>query len=565
MTASRVRDLAVGISSLWVMALFVCADPLSAARGERRHAAVLQASTTAVARGHTPDLFATSDSCMACHNGLRDAAGEDVSIGAEWRTSMMANSGRDPYWIASVRREIADHPAVDAEIQDGCSVCHLPMARTTHIALGQTGKIFAHMPPRFAAAGLDRLAHDGVSCTVCHQITPQKLGTPGSFNGGYVIDTHARESRPVYGPFDVDPGRTAVMRSASGFAQERATHLEQSELCATCHTVITTALGPDGQAAGRLPEQVPYQEWKHSEYVDTRSCQSCHMPTAGQDTPVSSVLGQPRRLARHLFLGGNFFMLRMLNRYRDDLAVPAPSTEMDRAVIRTITHLQKEAAVVAIEHPQLSGNTLSVDVTAQNLSGHKLPTGYPSRRVWLHVTVRDRAGRAVFESGAVGPTGQIAGNDNDHDGRAYEPHYSQITSSDQVQIYESVMGDVDGTPTTGLLQGVRFLKDNRLLPRGFDKATADQDTAVAGAAMDDATFGGGGDRVHYVVNLGRAEGPFQIDAELRFQPIGFRWAENLRRYDSSEVRQFVRYYESLASVSSEVLSRATALVSSSSH
>ena len=53
---------------------------------------------------HRTAVFETSDRCMACHNGLRAPSGEDVSIGAAWRSSMMANSSRDPYWQAGVRR-----------------------------------------------------------------------------------------------------------------------------------------------------------------------------------------------------------------------------------------------------------------------------------------------------------------------------------------------------------------------------------------------------------------------------------------------------------------------------
>ena len=41
--------------------------------------------------------------------------------------------------------------------------------------------------------------------------------------------------------------------------------------------------------------------------------------------------------------------------------------------------------------------------------------------------------------------------------------------------------------TTGLLKGLRFVKDNRLLPRGFDKASADADIAVRGDAAADHT------------------------------------------------------------------------------
>ncbi|HUR33786.1 MAG TPA: hypothetical protein VM032_08310, partial [Vicinamibacterales bacterium] len=459
------RALLSGVAAAWLWSVFVAASPG-------------QESPGAMPRQHAGDLFVHSDNCLACHNGLRGPTGEDVSIGADWRSSMMANSGRDPYWIASVRREIAEHATAGAAIQDECSVCHLPMARTTHRAEGKLGEIFSHMPPRYDADGLDRLAHDGVSCTVCHQITAQKFGTPESYTGGYVIDTRTAAPRPMYGPFEVDKGRTTVMRSSSGFRQEQAAHIQQSELCATCHTLITTALGPRGDAIGRLPEQMPYEEWKHSAFASTRSCQSCHMPTVEEDTAISSVLGKPRRLARHQFVGGNFFMLRMLNRYRDDLAVIAPSTELDRSVSRTIAHLQKESAAVSIDRQERSATSLGFEVSVQNLSGHKLPTGYPSRRVWLHVTVRDRGGRAVFESGGIAPDGAIAGNDHDRDAAVFEPHYSEISGAGQVQIYESVMGDASGRPTTGLLNAVRFLKDNRLLPQGFDKATASADIAV---------------------------------------------------------------------------------------
>ena len=79
----------------------------------------------------------------------------------------------------------------------------------------------------------------------------------------------------------------------------------------------------------------------------------------------------------------------------------------------------------------------------ENLTGHKLPTGYPSRRAWLHVTVRDADGRSWCSSRApIAPTGAIAGNDNDEDAGRFEPHYDEIRSADQVQIYESVMVDV---------------------------------------------------------------------------------------------------------------------------
>ena len=60
------------------------------------------------------ELFQTSDRCFACHNRLTTSDGEDISIGFAWRPTMMANSARDPYWQAGVRRETIDHPRTRA-------------------------------------------------------------------------------------------------------------------------------------------------------------------------------------------------------------------------------------------------------------------------------------------------------------------------------------------------------------------------------------------------------------------------------------------------------------------
>jgi hypothetical protein len=328
--------------------------------------------------------------------------------------------------------------------------------------------------------------------------------------------------------------------------------------CATCHTLYTQALGPQGQVIGSLPEQMPYLEWRHSSYPNDRSCQACHMPVVEEATRIASVMGELRQgFARHVFRGGNFFMLRMLNRYRDELGVDALSHELNIAADRTIHFLQSEAATLAVERAGVSAGRLRFEVSVRNLAGHKLPTGYPSRRVWLHVTVRDSGRRIVFESGGFTPNGMIQGNDSDLDPARFEAHYSEIIRPDQVQIYESVMGDAGGVPTTGLLTAVGFLKDNRLLPKGFEKATAGPDIAVAGPAQEDDDFVGGSDRLRYAIDVTDLDGPFEIQIELRYQPIAFRWAQNLKKYEAPESRRFVGYYESMASASSEVLARGT--------
>jgi hypothetical protein len=523
---------------------------------------------TRATRAHLDlSLFSHSANCVACHNNLMTPSGEDVSIGATWRSTMMANSARDPYWQAGVRRETIDHPMHSAAIQDECAGCHMPMATQIARAAGGKGEVFAHLPiARSNATEPHRLASDGISCTVCHQISKERLGTRESFNGEFVIAPTPRDgARVIFGPYRIDAGRKTIMRSVTGFVQAEGAHITQSELCASCHTLITQALGPDGAVIGSLPEQMNYQEWQHSDFErEERGCQSCHMPKAAGPLRASSVLGDARdTMSRHLFVGGNAFMVRLFNRYRAELGVEALPTELEATARATIRQLQQETATIAIAAPQLGEGTLAFDVDIRNLTGHKYPTGYPARRTWLHVTVRGAQGRMVFESGAISGSGAIAGNASDEDPLVFEPHYDEITRADQVQIYEPILGDRHGVPTTGLLTATQYLKDNRLLPRGFDKALADKEIGVYGEAARDATFIGGGDRIRYHLTM-TSPGPFTVEAELRYQPIGYRWASNLERYDAPEPKRFVGYYKSMSADSSVVVATARAAASASS-
>jgi hypothetical protein len=269
------------------------------------------------------------------------------------------------------------------------------------------------------------------------------------------------------------------------------------------------------------------------------------------------VFGVPREgVARHTFVAANFFVLRMLNRYRDELDVAALPHELTAAADETVRYLQSQAARLRVEGVRVEAGRLRADVVVENLGGHKLPTAYPSRRAWLHVAVRDASGRAVFESGGLNSDGSIRGNDNDVDPTKFEPHYTEVHTGEEVQVYETIIGDARDQVTTGLLAGVGYLKDNRVLPRGFDKRTTQPDIAVLGGALEDPDFVGASDRTRYSVAVADAQGPFVVEAELLYQPIGFRWAHNLETYSKQpEPRRFVQYYEQMASGSATILAR----------
>jgi hypothetical protein len=497
-------------------------------------------------RKHGP-LFSTSGACANCHAGLVDEAGSDVSIDANWRSAIMANASRDPYWQATVRSEVLDHPALRSVIEDKCANCHTPMARFSAAAsdgesnLLDEGFLEINHPDH-------AFAIDGVSCTLCHQIEGQGLGEPESFSGGFSIDTQRpRGRRLAYGPFPPAQGPGEVMRGSSGYRPVKGPHTGQSELCASCHTLYTPYVGEDGEVAGTFPEQVPYLEWQHSDHRGVRGCQDCHMPPAQGAVRIASSGGGPPRspFAQHRFIGGNVYVLKMLWAFGQELDVTASSDHFARKIEQTLEQLQTNTARLSIEEASISGSRLGFDVDVRSQTGHKFPTGFPARRAWLHVVVEDAAGLVVFESGAVNADGSIVGNENDADPGAYEPHYRQITSADQVQIYEPILEDVSGQVTTALLRAQGYRKDNRLLPLGFDKMTAGADFAVYGAAMDDDDFRAAEDTVSYRIDLSGSSGPFTVTVELLYQSIGYRWADNLRGQDAAEIKRFVDAYDAL--------------------
>jgi hypothetical protein len=438
------------------------------------------------------------------------------------------------------------------------------MSRYQAKVQGKLGQVFAHLPFQDDSSQ-NAAAEDGVTCSVCHQISTEKLGTRQSFNGGFIVDgpeskPDSKNDRPEYGPYVIENPRAHLMRtSTGGFKPTQGKQIEESELCASCHTLYTPSIGPGGKRLGEFPEQMPYLEWQHSAYPGKRSCQSCHMPEVSGDTPVTSLFGDPRPGARHhSFVGANFFILRILNNYRHDLSVAALPDELNAASQHTVNFLQSQSARVSIPNVEAGEGKLHVDVRVENLTGHKLPTAYPSRRAWLHVAIRDRAGRIVFESGALKPDGSIQGNSNDADPTRYEPHYREITGPNQVEIYETILKDAEGHVTTGLISTIGHLKDNRLLPAGFDKSSAVKDIEVVGDAAQDPNFTDKGSVVRYSAAVDPSSGPFRIEAELWYEPIAYRWAHNLSPYQSDEPQRIVNYYESLASSAAVILAKAEA-------
>ncbi|MEW6568827.1 MAG: hypothetical protein AB1449_11815 [Chloroflexota bacterium] len=509
------------------------------------------------------DLFSTSGSCAPCHTRLTDDAGQDVSLDSAWRSTMMANAARDPYFLASVRREALRNPDSRQAIEDLCATCHMPMARFALAAAGQTAAILDSglLDP---TNELHTLAMDGVSCTLCHQIRETNLG-PLSYSGRFAIDTELPPGqRLIFGPYTVDEDQAAIMQAASSFVpaqaipRGRGLHLTQSELCATCHTLYVPHLDASGQVAGEFPEQVTYLEWFYSDYRSTSTCQACHMPAAEGAVRVAASSTTPRSpFTQHIFVGGNAYMLELLTANAQELGLTASAGQLETTRGHRLDQLQNQTASLALENVELTRAWLTLEVVVRSQVGHKFPSGFPSRRAWLHLVVTDASGQVVFESGAVNLDGSIVGNDADEDPSRYEPHYRTIVRPDQVQIYEAVLRDTSGRVTTDLMRAAGYLKDNRLLPESFEKGAPYPDIAVRGEAMEDENFDAGGDRVGYSINIVGAEAPFSVTVELLYQSIGYRWAQNFADLEGAEIERFLRFYDSVPNTAARVAEATT--------
>jgi hypothetical protein len=445
------------------------------------------------------NLFEPAESCKLCHSKLGDPVIGQFPL---WSGSMMAHSAKDPYWRAKVKYEGDLTPAARASIEDKCLRCHAPMQQYPLRAKGQL----------LSMAALDDTGREGVSCTVCHKIGAAGLGKPASFTGGFQINTE----NEIYGPH-AKPFPMPMMHHTGQFPTE-GKHILDAALCGTCHTVITPTLDARGNTVGSFVEQAPYLEWLASDFAKSKvTCQSCHVPTLkdpsgaekehyiahtphgdGSTFPPTS----PRKpFGQHTFLGGNTQMLRVMG---------VPGAERAEAFLRGSTGLKAEG--------RIAGSTLELTVEILNRTGHKLPTGFPSRRIWLHVLVRNAAGATVFESGAWDRrTGELSA------APPRQPHRNRITSATEVAVYEAEMRTPDGAPTMSLLRAAGYGKDNRILPLGFAG-----NAAIAPVGVDgDRDFVAGSDRVHYAVPVGTSHAPFTVTVEALFQSVAPRHLEGL--------------------------------------
>lgn len=230
-----------------------------------------------------------------------------------------------------------------------------------------------------------------------------------------------------------------------------------------------------------------------------------HRPPGGPFPPTS-----PRPdYAQHFFAGGNALVPALLAETDAEqrLSLLAASERARR---------QLEGALTVELHSRRQGERDAVEVRINNLTGHKLPTGFPSRRMWIHLRATDPGGRVVFESGGYDEaTGRLTA------GESTQPHHRLISEAGQTQVFESEALDSRGAPTLSLLASASHGKDNRILPAGFAlprlraAGLPAYEIGPAGVGMDPG-FLPGSAMTTYLLPSG---GGLRVEVEVLFQPI----------------------------------------------
>lgn len=483
-------------------------------------------------------FFATSGRCAGCHGsdsiGIAsvDGMGRDVNVVSDWRSTLMANSARDPFFRAKMEHEVLVNPGHQGAIEGKCLSCHAPLGFHEQHMLGGT----------FTAAMLDTsiFGLDGVSCLACHQQAPSTAGNAFSGELGFTIDT-------IYGPYPDDEINGDIMEFFVGFRPTLGEHILDGRTCAGCHTLITETIDLQGVLTGdRFVEQATWHEWKNSVYDGSeQNCRGCHLPRINDGIILASeyiFLPSHSPFGLHHLVGGNDYMVRLLKDNAAALDVKAEPVHFDSTIARSLDILQHRTLELDLVLMDRTPDTAFYRVDLVNLAGHKFPSGFPSRRAIVEFALLNDDGDTLFVSGRVNAAQEVEGHD-----ATYEPHHDVIRYPDQAQIYELVMGDVNGDVTTVLERALSALKDNRLVPQGFSTQHYAYDTTrIVGAAEIDPDFnhdalgleGNGGDRVHYHVPMNGYGGGLHARARVLFQPVPPRWNQEMFSASGTHIDAF---------------------------
>lgn len=372
--------------------------------------------------------LSTPEACRRCH-GRFDITGDAWDT---WSGSAMGHAARDPLFHAALVEAELDHPGVG----DFCLRCHAPRAWLEGRCMPTDGSALED-------------TDGGIGCSACHRMLPN----PWVRNAQYII----ADDSTIRGPYG---------NSQAPHDKVRSDWISDSRLCGTCHDVFTPGVRRRTPTGALTPygfgEQTTYSEWAASAFAtEGEGCKDCHMreetgPIAKEEAPRTD-------RSHHGLAGSNVFLLEAIEFLEPQLGL---STQLAFGRARIMAVLQSAATVELTAPAGLvdRGAPLPLTVRVTNLSGHKLPTGYPEgRRVWVALTIPSLG----IELGAF-------------DTATGEP-------VDPPALYRVVQGRAGVGPGHHLALNDTVFEDSRIPPRGFVPTAT---TAPVGKVFAPAPGGG---------------------------------------------------------------------------
>ncbi len=314
--------------------------------------------------------------CAECHQTHYD----------QWSGSMHAYASEDPVFLAMNARGQRE---TNGELGDFCINCHAPMAVRLGLASGAT----------FDPAALPPEAK-GITCYFCHNVEEVKE----DHNNGLVIAMDQTMRGGVDDPFESPAHYSKYDPMVAG-------RRNNSELCGSCHDVVTPAGVHIERSFAEWKETVFAQPDSPDRPLQHQTCASCHMFPSNEniaDKPGLEVGNRKNGFHEHT-LGAI------------DLALtPFPQMDEQKRVVQR--DLDKALTIVGLrptgELEPYGGicveptGDITVRVDTINV-GHNFPSGAAQdRRSWLEVKAYNAAGTVLFQSGVV-PDGMDPEDIND--------------------------------------------------------------------------------------------------------------------------------------------------------
>jgi len=358
-------------------------------------------NTTASGGFYDARRLGGSAECGVCH----------ADIYREWRASIHSKAGEDRAYQTNVNL-LATKKGIEATRY--CEGCHAPVA----IMSGQLSK----------GGRLNTFGHleEGVGCLGCHAI--DKVNS----TAGVASYTVRPPSPYLFGGYDNPVARAVnhylVRLNPSVHRSEMArASLPKSELCSVCHAQFMEKVMNDW---GWVKMQDDYTAWLNGPFSgqskhtfargDVSRCQDCHFPLTAAADPSANEQGLVRS---HLALGANTAIpyidhdarhmrdtTEFLQSNKMTVSIDKPSRDdavrNDRHVQPDITHLGESLSYYYL------GEEATINIVVANVGvGHDFPGGTSDiNEAWVRFVATDAQGQIIYESGAVGPSGDVEPN-----------------------------------------------------------------------------------------------------------------------------------------------------------